>query len=310
MGTTRWAAMQATARVHVRFCMKLAHRQMEGNNYFLVEHPLSASIWRLPEVVQVAAQGGVEGVRADLCMYGMQTTDAPWYIPAQKPTRFMTNSQCLARTLSKTCDKKHRHAHLVDGRAHFAEVYPPQLCEAMLRGIRDQLRHYDKFNSINELFPVHDEPDIQEFVDDISGYPLDAKLVRKASEEELRHFREHTGYVKVPVSKSKARTGRGPIGFRWIDCNKGDATRMQVRSRLVAQYFKTDVNHELYAGAPPLESLKLVSSNVVTGSKSTCVMVPDISRAYLHAPAAGTFSWQGVLTTSMVMSREPPDGAY
>ena len=78
-----------------------------------------------------------------------------------------------------------------------------------------------------------------------------------------------------------------PIGVRWIDHNKGDAQRPNVRCRLVAQDFKTEKNDDLFAGTPPLEALKLVLSRAVSGSKTRCVMVNDISRAYLHAPCRG-----------------------
>ena len=123
--------------------------------------------------------------------------------------------------------------------------------------------------------------------DDLTGEQLDPKEVAKARQEEIGYYRSMNAFKVVPISESWEVTGKAPIGVRWIDTNKGDASRMNIRCRLVAQDFKTEANHELNAGTPPLESLKFVLSHAVTGSMSRCVMINDISRAYLHAPCRG-----------------------
>ena len=53
----------------------------------------------------------------------------------KKPTGFMTSARCLASQLDVRCDGGHEHVHLVGGRASAAQVYPPELCKAILRGI-------------------------------------------------------------------------------------------------------------------------------------------------------------------------------
>ena len=78
-------------------------------------------------------------VAADLCMFGMTSRDMWGEGLAKKPTKFLTNSPHIAKWLSLKCSQDHRHVSLVGGRAKACEVYPRQLCEAMLQGLKDQL---------------------------------------------------------------------------------------------------------------------------------------------------------------------------
>ena len=61
-------------------------------------------------------------VEADQCMYGLKTTGEhnKTQVPANKPTKLMTNSRALGQELSRRCDGKHEHQYLVDGRARVA----------------------------------------------------------------------------------------------------------------------------------------------------------------------------------------------
>ena len=58
--------------------------------------------------------------------------------------------------------------------------------------------------------------------------------------------------------------GKGPIGTRWVDINKGDEDRTEYRSSLVAKELKTDKREDLFAATPPLEALKLLISMAMT----------------------------------------------
>ena len=69
----------------------------------------------------------------------------------------------------------------------------------------------------------------------MSGEPLDPAEVRKARKEEIRYFKEMNVYKKVPLAECWAKTGRAPIGVRWVDVNKGDSKNKNYRSRLVAK---------------------------------------------------------------------------
>ncbi len=89
-------------------------------------------------------------------------------------------------------------------------------------------------------------------------------------------------------------TGKGPLGIRWIDINKGDDLAEELRSRLVAKEIKRDKREDLFAATPPLEALKMLLSLAVTegfgyskgnrggGDKIDFI---DVRRAYFQAKA-------------------------
>ena len=75
----------------------------------------------------------------------------------------------------------------------------------------------------------------QRYYDEMAGKELKSNLVDTARGEEVGHIKSHKVYQKVPVSQSWAEIGKGPIGTRWIDINKGDERVPDYRSRFVAQ---------------------------------------------------------------------------
>lgn len=79
------------------------------------------------------------------------------------------------------------------------------------------------------------------------------------------------------------------IDTKWLDVSKGDSSPPNYRSRLVGREFNTFKDDRLYAATPPLEALRVVSSNAAShregeqeGSRE--VMIADVSRAYFYAP--------------------------
>ena len=63
------------AKKHVRFCIELYMDQIRGGRYFLHEHQNSATSWKMPEIVALAAQKGVDLTTCDMCAYGMTASD-------------------------------------------------------------------------------------------------------------------------------------------------------------------------------------------------------------------------------------------
>ena len=60
------------------------------------------------------------------------------------------------------------------------------------------------------------------------------------------------------------KTGRNPIGVKWVDVNKGDERRPEYRSRLVAKEVKRDKREDSFASTPPLEAFKIFLSLALT----------------------------------------------
>ncbi len=138
------------AIVHMDFVAGLYAEQVAGGRYFLHEHPDGASSWSLPSIEAVRQLAGVQRVRGDQCQYGAEVNSGPYRgDPIMKPSGFMTNSAEIASCLSARCQGQsgacsrpnggfHR---LCSGRlAREAATYPPGLCRAVLRGIRNQMK--------------------------------------------------------------------------------------------------------------------------------------------------------------------------
>ena len=115
---------------------------MRRGKHFLHEHPSGALSWRTKPILRLLKSVGVHSAVNDQCMFGL-TVNGEGGEPmlAKKPTRWMTNSICMVDALNVRCDGKHKHQHLVGGRAPGAAFYPPQLLRAILRGMtRDAVR--------------------------------------------------------------------------------------------------------------------------------------------------------------------------
>ena len=110
----------------------------------------------------------------------------------------------------------------------------------------------------------------------------------------MAEVRKHRVYEKVDLDKCYQSTGKGPIGVRWVDTNKGDSVHPEYRSRLVAQEINTYKREDLFAATPPLEAKKMLISLAVTegvgyrsGRKKEGMKLDfiDVRRAYFHARA-------------------------
>ena len=88
---------------------------------------------------------GVMRVTGDQCMYGLKSKDGDMEGPARKRTGFLTNSVCVAKQLTRKCPNSsgytvHHHIRLEGGRTKQAQVYPRELCEAICKGLEEQIK--------------------------------------------------------------------------------------------------------------------------------------------------------------------------
>ena len=213
----------------------------------------------------------------------------------------MTDAGEIARSLQKNCSRDHEHIRLEGGsRTKQSEVYPEELCKEIVRGLKRQMRKDGRIarGSVGSICSIEDagieeyEEEFRQYWDDISGKELDPAGVKKAREEEMEEFRKHGVYVKVPIEEAVKKTGKKPIGSRWVDINKGDEGNPEYRSRLVAKEIKKDSSKDLFAATPPLEAKKLLMSLAMTegvgyerskereGMKIDFI---DVKRAYFYA---------------------------
>eukprot|EP00971_Amphidinium_carterae_P234707 4657461-Amphidinium_carterae.1 len=133
------AASLKRGLAHLYFSIEVCMWQNSQGRLFLHEHPSGAWSWQLRAVQELRSLEGVVCVSADQCMFGqwVQCDGAGNWGLAKRPTKFLTNSTCIAESLDRRCDGSHSHVRLAGGLARQAERYPPQLVAAILKGARD-----------------------------------------------------------------------------------------------------------------------------------------------------------------------------
>ena len=255
----------------MRFVAELYHDQLEGNGYFLHEHPRYDTSWNLDCVAALQKIPGVDAVRGDQCQYGAVAAAGPDRgQPVKKPTGFMSNPPDILHALSRVCTGRQgycsrpeggRHAPCSGKTAKEAAKYPRDLCRAVLRGLTAQLRKDGRITSgcygmqateesllgstngkeekmAEEQLFGPEQGYSGKYKDDLTKQPLKDVLVKAARAKELEFFCSKGVWLKVPRQRSYDRTGKAPITVRWVDVNKGDEYEPNYRSRLVARQLK------------------------------------------------------------------------
>ena len=123
---------------------------------------------------------------------------------------------------------------------------------------------------------------------------MDPAKVMQARTEELE-FMDRLGVMtEVPVEQCWLETNAKPVGTKWVDIDKGDGERVEVRSRLVAMELKSQQvragisRDDVFSATPPLEAGRLLLRLMMTERKEAKkykMMFIDISRAHFHSPA-------------------------
>ena len=94
--------------------------QAYAGRFYIHEHPVSASSWKIDSMKTLAAEYGTYLVKRDQCMFGLATI-------------FLTNSLAVARRPNWKCDNNHRCQALTVGRAAVVPEYLDGLCDALGR---------------------------------------------------------------------------------------------------------------------------------------------------------------------------------
>ena len=102
-----------------------------------------------------------------MCCYDLKEIVGGEEYHVKKPTRFLTNSPCIGNALCLKCRGQHRHIELTGGgRTRRSEVYPDDLCRAILNGLVKQMNQDDRlgcsFKPCNEDFNTRVAANVEE----------------------------------------------------------------------------------------------------------------------------------------------------
>ena len=126
--------LQTEGMAMLHFCVQIAEEQIKRGKFFFLEQPTGASSWATHAVAWLLEQEGVLRFVFDQCMAGLSLKPDT---VSRKTTAIATNHGGIALELSKfQCDGGHKHLQLQSGLPHLAQVYPPQMVEAIVRGLK------------------------------------------------------------------------------------------------------------------------------------------------------------------------------
>eukprot|EP00959_Pyramimonas_sp_CCMP1952_P446065 9339167-Pyramimonas_sp.AAC.1 len=84
--------------------MKIAELQVSRGRFFALEHPASASSWKLESTRHILGLPGVSRETLDQCMHGLSVDGEGL---SKKPTSIMSNSPPLLAHCRRRCSGDH-----------------------------------------------------------------------------------------------------------------------------------------------------------------------------------------------------------
>ena len=131
----------------LEFSFLITHIQLQAGRAFVLEHPMTATSWKHPQVQHVLAKfPEVQFADFDFCMFGMVTNIRRE--PVNKPTRLMTNCpHVLKRFGGVQCNGTHdHHGHCWGSeggqrRSTYAQYYPDLFCSCLAKCCSDFCRN-------------------------------------------------------------------------------------------------------------------------------------------------------------------------
>ena len=288
-----------------------------------VHEPTSEANSRMKCTVKIMAMPRTRASVAYLCMFVLVACDdgGPGFVNAS--VRTLTNARQVGVRLQSKCTGTHRRARVdaedTIGMKEQTGTWVRQAARAIEEqlkkdkqelGMRERRKRAEDENIICSI--VHENAenkglslveaeigrlmhqDEQELLsawegwhwDDNKGGWLDPELCAQTRQEEVEYIRRHKMHTRVPREVCSSETGKAPFKTGWAETDKEPPGRAQSARRWVAKEYKTHARPELHASTPPLESLKVVLSEIATGEREGKVLaLVDVRRAYFYSPA-------------------------
>ena len=296
-GTSDREQIMQKAREHLEFVCKLIMIQHRNKGYFIHKHLDDAFSWHDQCVREVLAVTQAKVTKFGQCQLGLMHADTVGSVKHRGQRYKIMSTIPAVDTVTGSKQYQEEREHARSSGVETCDTHSYQLHKAIMSAIKRQRKW--EARGLNLLATIEAEGklstgitsvpeeeamnEIMEAWDDTSGESLDQAAVLSARREEIAYYKEMKAFTKVPISQCVARTGRRPIGVRWIDINKGDQYNINIRSRLVAKEFNNKKCDDLFAGTPPVEAMRAIVSMAASGTTPKTLMTVDVSRAYMYA---------------------------
>ena len=152
------------------------------------------------------------------------------------------------------------------------------------------IAHFCRCWTILAVDADEEPPEEWEAEDDVKDGPLDPHEVEIAREKEIKYLWDMEVYEYSTEAEATARTGRNPVGLKWIDTNKGSAETPRYRSCLVCTELRHKGVEPIFSATLPLETLRVLltvacQEDVFPVEDPFLISTADVSRAHFYADA-------------------------
>ena len=293
----------AKAMVHMNFCAQIYREAMDNAIKFVHLHAGSSRAWRMPCIMYMTAMlGAMSGAMRVDSSVGKSRS----YLKILSNSRMVVDTMSNNRVTYDACDPKDKIKSKKSCMAKIVTMVHDSFIKEKLKANARRLKSMDK--EVEEAIAYMESVAAERkaeiaakegknamevnallhhgkyAVDDVKGGELMADKVWSARMEEMKYFRSRKVYDKVGLEECWQRTGKGPIGTKWVETNKGTISEPNYRSRLVGKEFKRDNNPDFFAAMPPLDAVKALLSKAASQNQTVGIMFADIRRAYFYAP--------------------------
>ena len=265
-------AMENQTDFHV--CARAYARQHHKGKIFLHEAPIRSITCKNRDISWIASFPVVFKVKGPICRWTVCKADLNPVGFVRHAICWMTNDAQLARALADQCDggsgEWTREASSAGGLDQIGAIFPPNLVTSVLKVIKRKMVDQRVISAVElesggptaELPEPWNQPDYQEYWDDVNGGFLDPRLVHEARPLELDWIKKERVFDYRSRTEAEEK-GIKHIPLVWVDTNKGDKNTPFVRSRICVRECKKGRNaveslepEQLFSAMPPLEALK------------------------------------------------------
>lgn len=126
---------------HLYLASRVIKRQLSQGRHVVFEQPAGARSWQEECIQEIERRPKIKKVTCDQCRLGLNVDGQGLN---EKPTSWLTDIPEPCPRVR--CDHSHFHQPLTNGRPKKAQVYPPELCQAIVLGLKKALRRENQAN--------------------------------------------------------------------------------------------------------------------------------------------------------------------
>ena len=109
----------------------------EYGGHFLIENPAYTDFWKHPAMLKLRDRDGVEFRVGHMCAFNLMDKQG---LLMKKPTGWLSDLPSVLDEVGQPCKCQQPHGQVLGGNSKLAQVYSPELCRAIVRGLETSLR--------------------------------------------------------------------------------------------------------------------------------------------------------------------------